>query len=123
MGVVRFSVAAAQVTSEVISISVSSLSVVGGIRCLYSPRVQSHASTTVRALTLPNHCSDTTKLLHTLMGIHSAGFADAVHVPYPGNKATGISSKGRRSSNKTNTTTTTTKKEEKKKKKRSSPVN
>ena len=59
------------------------------LRCPDSSRVQSHASTSVRTLKLPNTGSCTiaehTKILHTLTEMGSAALAAAV--PYTG-KAT-----------------------------------
>ena len=65
------------------------------LRCPDNTRVQSHASTSVRTLTIPNTGSRTiaghTKILHTLTEMGSAALAAAVS--YPG-KATRISRKG-----------------------------
>ena len=66
------------------------------LRCLYSPRVQSYASTSVRTLQIPNTLaaiplSGHRKILHTLIGMGSAALAAAV--PYPG-KVNRISRKG-----------------------------
>ena len=65
------------------------------LRCPYSPRVQSHASASVRTLKIPNTDSHTIvwspKLLHTLTGMGSAALAAAA--PYPG-KAARIPRKG-----------------------------
>ena len=66
--------------------SQSQLSVQTLLRCPYSPRVQSHASTSVRTLKIPKrwqpcHCLDTRKY-STLIELDSAALAAAV--PYPG---------------------------------------
>ena len=66
-------------------VSQSQLPVRTLLRCSYSPRVQSHASTSVRALKTPKHWQlwlGHTKTLHTLIGMGSAALAAAV--PYPG---------------------------------------
>ena len=75
--------------------SQSQLSVQTVLLCPYSPRVQSHASTSVCTLTIPNTGSHATvwthEILHTLTGMGGAALAAAVS--YPG-KATRISRKG-----------------------------
>ena len=61
----------------------SLLSVQTLLRCPYSPRVQSHASASVRALKIPNTCSHKiplfgrTKILHVLTEMGSAALAAA----------------------------------------------
>ena len=67
--------------------------------CLYSPRMQLHASTSVCMLKLPNTGSHITlfghaKILHTLIGMGSAALVAAVL--YPG-KVTRMSRMGQRS--------------------------
>ena len=68
------------------------------LQCLYSPRVQSHASASVRTLKFQTLAAipffGHTKIPHTLTGMGSAALAAAVL--YPG-KATRISHKGQRS--------------------------
>ena len=72
------------------------------LRCPYRPRVPLHALTAVRTLKIPNTGSHIpllvyTKILHTLIGVGSAGLAAAV--PYPC-KAIRISRKGKSSTKK-----------------------
>ena len=69
--------------------------------CLYSPRVQSHASVSAHTLKTPQLADmpffGHMKILHTLIGMGST--ARVAAVPYPG-KATKISHKGQRSTKK-----------------------